>query len=102
LADDTYEAIGQVNSTGYPCDLHEFILTPKGTALHTAYEQGVVTDDGLPIIVGHAQEVDVATNELPFDWSRYPVVDPHLADTHQPGTTSTSIRSACGRGRAAT
>jgi hypothetical protein len=85
LADDTYQVIGQVHGTGYPCDLHEFILTPEGTALHTAYEQGIVTEDGFPIIVGHAQEVDVATNELLFDWSCYPVVDPYLAYTHQLG-----------------
>ena len=32
-----------------------------------------MTDDGAPIIVGHAQEVDVATNALLFDWSCYPV-----------------------------
>ena len=85
LADDSYRVIAQVESTDYPCDLHEFILTPEGTALHTAYEQGVVTDDGAPIIVGHAQEVDVATNELLFDWSSYPTVDPDLAYTHQLG-----------------
>jgi hypothetical protein len=85
LADDTYQTIAQVEATEHPCDLHEFILTPDGTALHTAYEEGVVTDDGAPIIVGHAQEVDVATNALLFDWSCYPVVDPDLAYTHQLG-----------------
>jgi hypothetical protein len=85
LADDTYQTIAQVGATDYPCDLHEFILTPEGTALHTAYEQGVVTDDGAPLIVGHALEVDVATNELIFDWPCYPAVNPDLAYTRQLG-----------------
>jgi hypothetical protein len=79
LADDTYETIARVESTGYPADLHEFLLTPDGTALHTAYEEGVVTDEGRPLVVGHAQEVDVATNELLFDWPCFPAVSPELS-----------------------
>lgn len=79
LADDTYQQIAEVHETTYPCDLHEFILTPEGTALHTAYQPGVVTDAGAHVIVGHAQEVDVATNALVFDWPCYPAVSPDLS-----------------------
>lgn len=71
LADNTYQQIGQVVSTGYPCDLHEFIITPEGTALHTAYDDTSLTYNGVPVFIGHAQEVDVATNELLFDWASY-------------------------------
>lgn len=81
LADDSYQTIAQVESTRYPADLHEFILTPEGTALHTAYEPGVTSDRGLPLVVGHAQEVDVATNALLFDWPCYPAVRPELSYT---------------------
>ena len=74
LADDTYQQIGQVVSTGYPCDLHEFIITPEGTALHTAYDDTSLKYDGVPVFIGHAQEVDIATNDLVFDWPCYPEV----------------------------
>lgn len=74
LADDTYQQVGQVVSTDYPCDLHEFIITPEGTALHTAYDDSSLRYQGVPVFIGHAQEVDIATNELVFDWACYPEV----------------------------
>ena len=79
LADDTYQQVGQVVSTGYPCDLHEFIVTPEGTALHTAYDDKSLQYEGVPVFIGHAQEVDIATNELVFDWACYPEVDLDLS-----------------------
>jgi hypothetical protein len=85
LADNTYRQIGEVTTTDYPCDLHEFILTPEGTALHTAYETGAVSRQGVPLIIGHAQEVDVATNQLLLDWPSYPTVSPDLSYTHPYG-----------------
>jgi Arylsulfotransferase (ASST) len=84
LADNTYQQIGQVVSTRYPCDLHEFIITPEGTALHTAYDDNSLKRQGIPVFVGHAQEVDIATNELLLDWSSYPAVGLDLSHT-QPG-----------------
>lgn len=80
LADDTYQEFAQISATGYPCDLHEFLLTPEGTALHTAYETRHVSSSKT-LIVGHAQEVDVATNELLYDWASYPAVSPDLSYT---------------------
>lgn len=79
LADSSYRTVAEVTATEHPCDLHEFIITPEGTALHTAYEPGVITAEGVPVIVGHAQEVDIATNELLFDWPCYPAVAPELS-----------------------
>lgn len=82
LADDTYREIARVTETRYPNDLHEFILTPEGTALHTAYQRGTVPGpDGRRVVVGHALEVDVASNDLIFDWSCYPEVHPSLTYT---------------------
>ena len=86
LADNTYQPIGQVVSTGKPCDLHEFIVTPDGTALHTAYDDTSLQHQGIPVFIGHAQEVDIATNELLFDWASYPEVGLDLSYT-QPGRT---------------
>lgn len=74
LADNTYQPIGQVLSTRYPCDLHEFIITAEDTALHTAYDDNSLRRGGTPVFIGHAQEVDIATNELLFDWASYPGV----------------------------
>jgi hypothetical protein len=81
LADDTYARVAEVHATRTPCDLHEFLLTPEGTALHTSYEPGVRSAAGTPLVVGHAQEVDVATNDLLFDWPCYPAVSPDLSYT---------------------
>ena len=74
LADSTYQSVGQVVRTGYPCDLHEFIVTPEGTALCTAYDDNTVQHNGIPLFIGHAQEVDIASNDLVFDWACYPAV----------------------------
>jgi hypothetical protein len=70
LADSSYNPITTVTANEYPSDLHEFLLTPEGTALLTAYE----TDTTSKLVIGHAQEVDVATNDLVFDWPCYPAV----------------------------
>ncbi len=80
LADDTYKTITTVRgSLGIPCDLHELLLTPEGTALHTAYEHLPAAE----LYNGHAMEVDVATGELVFDWSCYPAVP--VSKTYTPG-----------------
>lgn len=68
LMDDTYTMITTVESKHYPSDLHEFHITDQGTALLSSYEPAT---DVHPII-SHAQEVDIATNDLVFDWASYP------------------------------
>lgn len=78
LADSSYEQITQVHSTRYPADLHEFIVTDQGTALHTAYESRPRRGRST-LLIGHAQEVDIATNRLLFDWSSYPEVPPAVS-----------------------
>jgi hypothetical protein len=59
-------------------DLHEFNITPHGTALITAYRRHANADlreRGGPakgyLLSGVAQEIDIATGELLFEWDSY-------------------------------
>ena len=75
LLDGAYRELRRVKAGhGYQGDLHEFLITPAGTALLTAYQpvpadlsalggpsQGVILDS----IV---QEVDVASGNVVFEW----------------------------------
>jgi len=76
IADDTYTDIAHVHAgNGLQADLHEFLLTPQGTALITAYEpifcdltsvggpeDGAVTDSLF-------QEIDVKTGMVMYEWT---------------------------------
>jgi Arylsulfotransferase (ASST) len=76
IADSTYTDIAHVRAgNGYQADLHEFQLTPSGTALITAYapilcnlsavggrSDGAVTD-------GVLQEIDVKTGLVMYEWT---------------------------------
>jgi hypothetical protein len=76
IADQTYTDIAHVRAgNGLQADLHEFQLTPQGTALITAYEpiycdlaalggpeDGAVTDSVF-------QEVDVRTGLVMYEWT---------------------------------
>jgi hypothetical protein len=75
MADNTYNTIASFTAHDYPSDLHEYTLTPQGTALVTAYQ----TQSSGPVI-GHAQEIDVASKALVFDWPCYPAVP--LSDSY--------------------
>jgi hypothetical protein len=75
IADTHYVQIAAVNgANGLAADLHEFVLTPQGTALITAYGQGTADLGALggaaaaPIYFGVAQEIDIATGDLVFEW----------------------------------
>ncbi|HVV57087.1 MAG TPA: arylsulfotransferase family protein [Gaiellaceae bacterium] len=94
IVDDTYKEIARVQAgNGYQVDVHEFLLTPQGTALVTIYDE--VTRD-LTSVGGKAsgnvldsivQEIDVATGKVLFEWhsldhvpfsdSYAPVLDPY-------------------------
>jgi Arylsulfotransferase (ASST) len=76
IADDTYTDIAHVKAgNGFQADLHEFELTPQGTALITAYDPilcnlssvggpayGAVTDSVF-------QEIDVKTGLVMYEWT---------------------------------
>jgi hypothetical protein len=75
IADSSYREVTRVRAgNGYMGDHHEFLITPEDTALVTIYSpvkwdlspvggpsDGVVLD-------GIAQEVDIATGEVLFEW----------------------------------
>jgi hypothetical protein len=75
IADRSYREVRRVRAgNGYLGDHHEFLITPQGTALITIYspvrwdlspiggpQDGIVLD-------GIAQEVDIETGEVVFEW----------------------------------
>jgi hypothetical protein len=75
IADDSYRVLRTVSPAhGLSGDLHEFLLTPRGTAVMTAYHR--IPFDLSPIggpahgavYEGVIQEIDVATGRLLFEW----------------------------------
>ena len=75
IADDSYRVIKTISpADGLAGDLHEFLLTPRGTALLTAYHRiGYdLTSIGGPahgaVYEAVIQEIDVATGRLLFEW----------------------------------
>lgn len=76
IADDTYTDIAHVKAgSGVQADLHDFQLTPQGTALITAYDPilcnlssaGGPADGG--VTDGLFQEIDVKTGLVMFQWT---------------------------------
>jgi hypothetical protein len=75
IADSSYRTIRRVQaSNGLRGDLHEFVITPRGTALLTSY---VVTHADLTSVGGPRngtiqdaifQEIDLASGELLLEW----------------------------------
>jgi hypothetical protein len=76
IADTAYTPIATVNAVGdgYAADVHDFVLTPRGTAYVTV---GRMTTADLTAIGGPAngqlldsliQEIDIATGDLLFEW----------------------------------
>ena len=76
IADSTYTDIAHVKAgNGYQADLHEFQLTPQGTALITAYDPILcnLSSVGGPangaVIDGVVQEIDVKTGLVMYEWT---------------------------------
>jgi hypothetical protein len=75
IFDPTYHEVVHVKAAGgRHGDLHEFLLTPKDTALITIYREitADLTSVGGPpdarLVEGIVQEVDVASGRLLFEW----------------------------------
>ena len=75
IADGSYEEIGRLRTgNGYEGDHHEFLLSPRGTAYVTIYHEtpmdlsaaGGRAED--VVVDGIAQEIDVETGEVLFEW----------------------------------
>ncbi|HTS15690.1 MAG TPA: arylsulfotransferase family protein [Candidatus Sulfotelmatobacter sp.] len=82
IADSSYREIARVRAVnGLSGDLHEFVLTPQGTALFVIFNtiRGEVPTlrghaEGL-VIEGVIQEIDVASGRLLFEWHSAEHVD---------------------------
>ncbi|HUN32827.1 MAG TPA: arylsulfotransferase family protein [Trebonia sp.] len=75
IADSSYQTIGVVKGgNGLQADLHEFVITPQGTALVTAYRtaqadlSAVGGKPGGYVLSGVAQEIDIASGTVVFEW----------------------------------
>jgi hypothetical protein len=75
IFDDSYRKIARVRAgNGYQGDLHEFLITPEDTALLTAYnpvpaDLSAVGGSRLGAVwEGIAQEVDIESGEVLFEW----------------------------------
>ena len=75
IADGSYKTIANVKAgDGLMTDLHELNLTSSGTALITAYETTTANLSSVGqkrtgrVFVGHAQEIDLNTGKVLFDW----------------------------------
>ncbi|HEX4402499.1 MAG TPA: arylsulfotransferase family protein [Galbitalea sp.] len=87
ILDTSYRTIAKVKTgPGMNADLHEFHLTPWGTALMTAYPTAKADLTAVKgprngyIMNCHVQEVDVKTGAVLLDWSAQDHID--LADTY--------------------
>jgi hypothetical protein len=75
IFDDSYREIARIQAgDGYRGDLHEFLITPDDTALLTAYNPVSADLSALggpkygAVWEGIAQEVDIETGEVLFEW----------------------------------
>jgi hypothetical protein len=89
IVDSSYKTIARVDAgNGYKADVHEFLLTPKGTALITVHAEtqvdltpvgGPAKGNALDSIV---QEIDVASGKVLFEWHSLDHVP--LTETYSP------------------
>ena len=92
ILDDTYTQIATVTTGGdlgpHQADIHESEITPQGTMLLTAYPEvrADLSSIGGPkdgwVLEGVAQEVDIATGKVLFEWRSLDHVP--ISDTYQP------------------
>jgi hypothetical protein len=75
ILDDSYRVVARVPAgRGRESDLHEFLLTPHGTALVTSYEVRTANltaaggPSSGPVIGGVVQELDLPSGRVLFEW----------------------------------
>jgi Arylsulfotransferase (ASST) len=67
IADSSYRTIATVTpGHGLAGDIHEFLLTPSGTAFFTIFNR--IDVDGRAVFEGVVQELDIATRRVLFEW----------------------------------
>ncbi|KXT05279.1 hypothetical protein AC579_7453 [Pseudocercospora musae] len=90
MLDATYQVVRMISAVGHGLfgDLHEFKITPEGTALLTVYnttsadlrEMGMGRPEKGWVVDNLFQEIDIETGELLFEWSALDHFDP--VETH--------------------
>ncbi len=90
--DSTYHELIRVHAGhGFDCDLHEFLITSRGTALLSVANEvsadlsavGGPTDGR--VVEGVVQEIDIAGKRVLFEWHSLDHVD--LAESYRTGVT---------------
>ncbi len=81
IYDESYRPVAEVRpGNGLVGDVHEFLITPRNTALMSIYHRKIVdlTAIGGPregrIWDGIVQEVDISTGRVLFEWHSYPQI----------------------------
>lgn len=88
IVDSSYRLVASFPAgDGLSADLHEFILTPRGTALITAWEARTMDLTSLggrkrhPVIGGVVQELEIPSARVLFQWRSFDHVP--LSESHQ-------------------
>jgi hypothetical protein len=75
IVDTSYKEIARVRAgNGYAADVHEFLITPQGTALITIYSEKTVDLRPIggpaahPTLDSIVQEIDFASGKVLFEW----------------------------------
>jgi hypothetical protein len=101
IYDASYHRVAEIHAAqGLSADLHEFQLTPRGTALITAYKEVPADLSGVGgprrgyALDSVVQEIDIATGKLVFEWNslaHVPLSDSKQAN-HEPAHDATRRR----------
>ena len=93
IVDDTYREIARVPAGhGRPSDLHEFILTDRGTALVTSWERVFTNLSGIGgpadgvVVNGVVQELELPSGRVLFEWKsldHVPISESHTGITNR-------------------
>lgn len=93
IADSSYKIRHVIRAVGGQlADFHEFVVTPQNTALITIYRKHANVDlravggqASGHLVSGVAQEIDIATGKLLFEWDSWDRNHPHvrLTETYQ-------------------
>jgi hypothetical protein len=89
ILDASYKQIAEVKAgNGFQADVHEFLITPQGTALLTVYNEVTVDLTSIggpsahPTLDSIFQEIDIATGKVLLEWHSLDHVS--LADSYSP------------------
>ena len=96
IADTSYGTLRTVRAgNGYSADIHEFVISPQGDALFTAYAPILVHLPGTPaatlspLLDSLVQEIDIPTGLVVWEWHAYGHIP--LADSYATPATSSSF-----------